>query len=527
MEERLQQLRQNTSQVFERLSSGQRFALVSLLVLVVSALIGLVYITSQIEYSTLYSGVDERFGGQVTAELQSRNIPYEVSGGGVIKVPSEMVAELRMSLVSQGVIPGGGIGYELVDKDDMFGVPDEIIQLQKHRMLEGELSRSISTMSGVSQARVHLAVPKNALFVEDKKPVSASVVLQLAGGAKLSKNQIQSVVELVAGAVPGLESERVNVVDNQGRVLNRYAEDLIGGQTSFEYQQSLEKRLSLKVRSIIERIVGQGNVEVVVTSKMDFSREERTEEIFDPEKQVARSEETLNEERESGANQVGGAAGANVAQGVVRVGNAGSSTRERVATNYEINKVTKRVVGPAAQLQNISVAVVVNSDYKKVLGQGEDEGESEVTPEDLKKFQVLVQSAVGFSRERGDSVEVLDRPFQKASVDVLQALEQQETRQFIAQGVRWLIIVLIAVLVFIIAYRLMKYLTSGTDSAEILQDGQLPPGEDQIALPGAELLDELDEDEGPLLEKIREFVKRNPDKASAVIRYWLSPIDEE
>jgi flagellar M-ring protein FliF len=182
-----------------------------------------------------------------------------------------MVAELRMSLVSQGVIPGGGIGYELIDKDDMFGVPDEIIQLQKHRMLEGELSRSISTMSGVSQARVHLAVPKNALFVEDKKPVSASVVIQLAGGAQLNKNQIQSIVELVSGAVPGLESERVNVVDNQGRVLNRYAEDLIGGQTTFEYQQSLEKRLTSKVRSIIERIVGQGNVEVVVTSEMDFS----------------------------------------------------------------------------------------------------------------------------------------------------------------------------------------------------------------------------------------------------------------
>jgi flagellar M-ring protein FliF len=164
MEERLQQLRQNTSQVFERLSSGQRLALISLLALVVTALISLVYITSQIEYSTLYSGVDERFGGQVTTELQSRNIPYEVSPGGVIRVPANMVAELRMSLVSQGVIPGGGIGYELIDKDDMFGVPDEIIQLQKHRMLEGELSRSISTMSGVSQARVHLAVPKKCTF---------------------------------------------------------------------------------------------------------------------------------------------------------------------------------------------------------------------------------------------------------------------------------------------------------------------------------------------------------------------------
>lgn len=447
--------------------------------------------------------------------------------GGVIRVPAGKVAELRMRLVSDGVIPGGGIGYELVDKDDMFGVPDEIIQLNKHRMLEGELSRSISTLSGVRQARVHLAIPKTSLFVEDKKPVSASVVVDLSGGASLSKNQVRSVVELVSGAVPGLEAERVNVVDNTGRVLNRYAEDLVGGQSSMEYQQSLEQDLRNKASGVIERIVGPGNVEVVVTSKMDFSREERTEELFNPEKQVARSEETLSEERENGGNRVGGGAGDNTAQGVVRVGDASNSSRERVATNYEIDKVTKHIRGPMARLERISVAVVINSNYKGKPKGDDDDALQAINEEDLENFKKLVQNAVGFNKERGDNVDIVAQPFQVARLDILEVLDAEKTQNLINMSVQYGLILLITAFVFFIAYKLMKYLTGGTEAAEVLQDGQLPPGEDQLALPGAELLDELDEDEGPLLEKIREYVKRNPDKASAVVRFWLSPVDEE
>ncbi len=526
MADRIQQIRERGQQVYENLSPGRRLTLLLLTLIIVATLVGLVYVSSQSNFATLYTGVDERFGGQVIQELKARKIEFQTGPGGVILVPENQVAELRMSLVHDGVIPGGGVGYELVDKSDMFGVPDEIIQLNKHRILEGELSRSISTISGVRQARVHLAIPKASLFVEDKKPVSASVVIDLAGGAKLSKSQVRSVVELVSGAVSGLEAERVNVVDNTGRVLNRYAEDLIGGQTSLEFQQSLEKSLRAKAAGVLERIVGPGNVEVVVTSKMDFSREERTEEIFNPEKQVARSEETLSEERETGGNRVGGGAGANVAQGVVRVGDASNSTRERVATNYEIDKVTKHVRGPSHQLTRMSVAVVINSNYRK----GSNEEGEELPPlsdDDIDSFRKLVADAVGFNKERGDSITITAQPFQEATIDMLKVLENQENKRLWESAGQWGLMLLITAFIFFIAYRLMTYLTDGHDAAELLQDGQLPPGEDRLALPGAELLDELDEDEGPLIEKIREYVKRNAEKAAAVIRFWLSPNDED
>jgi flagellar M-ring protein FliF len=183
MEDRLQQIRERGFQVYESLSPGRRLTLLALALTIIATLVGLIYVSSQTDFATLYSGVDERFGGQVVQELKSRKIEYQTGPGGVIMVPANQVAELRMSLVHDGVIPGGGVGYELVDKSDMFGVPDEIIQLNKHRILEGELSRSISTLAGIHQARVHLAIPKAALFIEDKKPVSASVIIDLAGGA--------------------------------------------------------------------------------------------------------------------------------------------------------------------------------------------------------------------------------------------------------------------------------------------------------------------------------------------------------
>jgi flagellar M-ring protein FliF len=178
-----------------------------------------------------------------------------------------------------------------------------------------------------------------------------------------------------------------------------------------------------------------------------------------------------------------------------------------------------------AKLERISVAVVINSNYK---GKQEDENAvATVSDEELDNFKKLIQNAVGYNKDRGDVVDIVAQPFQEATLDVKEVLSAQQTQNLINDSIQWGIILLIAAFVFFIAYKLMQYLTGTPEDAEILQDGQLPPGEDQLALPGAELLDELDEDEGPLIEKIRDYVKRNPDKASAVIRYWLSPVEEE
>jgi flagellar M-ring protein FliF len=170
--------------------------------------------------------------------------------------------------------------------------------------------------------------------------------------------------------------------------------------------------------------------------------------------------------------------------------------------------------------------VVINSNYKGKVDE-EEGAAATISDDELSNFKKLVQNAVGFNKERGDNVNIIAQPFQQASLDFHQVLEAEKTKDLINMSVQYGLILLIAAFVFFIAFKLMKYLTGDAEAAEVLQDGQLPPGEDQLALPGAELLDELDEDEGPLIEKIREYVKRNPDKASAVIRYWLSPVDEE
>lgn len=398
MEDRLQQIRQRGTQILDRLSPGQKVALLVLSIMIIASLVGLGYVMTKTEYATLYSGVDQKFGGQVVEALKAKKIEYIVDGS-VIRVPEHQVAELRMSLVSEGIANGGGIGYELIDKGDMFGTPNEIIELNKHRMLEGELSRSIETIQGIMGARVHLAIPKKSLFVEDQVPASASVVLDLAPGMTLGKPQVRSIVELVAGAVPGMDSQRVNVVDSSGRVLNRYAEDSIGGQGSIDYQQDMENKLRNKARDVVARIVGGDNVEVVVTTVMDFSKQEKTAENYDPDKQVVRSEETLNEERENGGNRVGGQAGDNTAQGVVRVGDASSSTREKVSTNYEINKTTTRELRSVADLKKLSVAVIVNSKFR-------GDKEAELSEAELNKIEELVKKAVEYNETRGDLISV-------------------------------------------------------------------------------------------------------------------------
>ena len=214
-------------------------------------------------------------------------------------------------------------------------MPEDVIEVTKKRMLEGELARSVASMNEVAAARVHLATPKKTLFVEDQRPPSASVIVQLERGIALTSYQIKGIVNLVSGAVSGLDPENVTVIDQRGKVLNRQSPDSIAGGTTFEYQRTIERELETKATEVLERIVGSGRAVVRVRAKIDFSREERTEELYDPEAQVVRSEESLNEVRQNGGNRVGGAAGAqpndpNVAQGVVRVGDASNSNREKV-----------------------------------------------------------------------------------------------------------------------------------------------------------------------------------------------------
>ena len=523
-------------QINDRLSNVQKMAIAGLVGALLIAIVLIIWFANTVEMATLYSGLDEQQSGRLVEELKSRGVPYEVAAGGtVIRVPSDQIYELRMTLASSGIGGGTTIGYELIDQNEMFGMPEDVIEVNKRRILEGELARSISSMEEVKTARVHLALPEESLFVEETRPATASVVLALQGGAELNKFQVQGVVNLVASAVTGLSTDQVTIVDQRGKVLNRPHGDAVDGTSSLEYQRTVERELEKKATEVLERFIGGGKAVVRVRALMDFSREERTEEIYDPERQVVRSEEALNEIRENGGNRVGGGAGAdqndpNIAQGVVRVGDASSANREKTITNYEINKVTKRVRGQAATIKRLSVAVIVDGNYQEAAAaEGAEVAEGEAPPqeyvarshEEMATIRKLVANAVEFDQQRGDQIEVANVQFQEEDLSKAEAaLAASERKAAVRFWTRMgLVLAMGLLLVFLVFRPMVRSLTEQPDVAEVL-DGGLP-GEEGGALPGEELFDESDYEEVPVAEKLVAFCKSNPQTAADVMSYWL------
>lgn len=523
-------------QMNDRLSNVQKMAIAGLVGALLIAIVLIAWFANTVEMATLYSGLDEQQSGRLVEELKSRGVQYEVAAGGtVIQVPSDQIYELRMTLASSGIGGGSTIGYELIDQNEMFGMPEDVIEVNKRRILEGELARSIASMEEIKTARVHLALPEESLFVEETRPATASVVLALMGGAELNKFQVQGIVNLVAGAVTGLSTEQVTVVDQRGKVLNKPHGDSVDGTSSLEYQRTVERELEKKATEVLERFIGDGKSVVRVRALMDFSREERTEELYDPERQVIRSEESLNEVRENGGNRVGGGAGAdqndpNIAQGVVRVGDASNANREKVITNYEINKVTKRVRGQSANLRRLSVAVIVDGNYKDgAVPEGTELAEGASPPqeyiarteEEMETIRKLVANAVEFDPRRGDQIEVANVQFQEEDLSKAEAaLAASERKAAVRFWTRMgLVLAMGLLLVFLVFRPMVRSLTEQPDVAEVL-DGGLP-GEEGGALPGEELFDESDYEEVPVSEKLVAFCKSNPQTAADVMSYWL------
>ena len=538
MNEIAKRIQERVGAISQRLTTSQKVTYGILAVVLIGAIATLAFMGSQPEFRTLYANLEEGQAGRIVESLEERKEVYQLTGAGTtIQVPAERVHELRIALASAGVAGGTGVGYELIDKNEMFGMPDDVIQLNKQRMLEGELARSIATLSEVRSARVHLAVPKETLFVEDQRPATASVIVDLDGQASLNKRQVQGIINLVAGAVPRLDADNVSVVDQRGKVLNRQHGDMADGSSALEYKEEVERRLERKAAEVLEPIVGVGRLVVRVQAEIDFSREQRTEELYNPEKTVVVRSETLNEARENGGNRVGGAAGAapndpNLAQGVVRVGDASSATREKLLEDSVADKVVKQVVGPSARLGRLSVAVVVDGKYVPVeVPEGEEVPEGGPgdeykarSPAEMKNIERLVAKAVGLNAERGDDLEVSNVQFVKeeagSAVPELSIWQwlQKEWRTVL----KWLVIVVLGLLLILRVFApMVRHLTYEPEAAEVLEEGVLPPGEDQLALPGEEELKALEQREASVLERVREFARENPDQAAAVMRFWL------
>ena len=529
----------------------------------VAIIVAMVLWAKSPDYRTLYSNLSDQDGGAIVTQLTQMNIPYRFAeNGGALEVPADKVHELRLRLAQQGLPKGGAVGFELLDQEK-FGISQFSEQVNYQRALEGELARTIETLGPVKGARVHLAMPKPSLFVREQKSPSASVTINLAPGRAMDEGQISAVVHLVSSAVAGLPPGNVTVVDQSGRLLtqsNTAGRDLNDAQ--LKYAADVEGRVQRRIEAILGPIVGNGNIHAQVTAQIDFDNKEQTEEQYQPNgdaaQAVLRSRQT-NESEQIGGQYPGGVPGAlsnqpapaNTApitnppanqnqpqngqqnangQQQATTNNAGprNTTRNETA-NYEVDRTIRHTKMNVGDIQRLSVAVVVNY---RTLADGKTEA---LTADQLKQIEDLTREAMGYTEKRGDTLNVVNSPF-NATDDVGGQLPFWQQQAFIDQMLaagRWLLVLIVAWLLWRKAVR--PQLVRRQEEAKALQEQQRARAEIEesveVRLSKDEQLQQRRSNQRLTAEvmsqRIREMSDNDPRVVALVIRQWMSTENEQ
>jgi flagellar M-ring protein FliF len=492
----------------------------------------------------LYSDLPVEDAGAILRDLDTRNVRYELNDDGrTVLVPKADVAKLRMDFASRGIPSGGSIGYEIFDKGDAFSSTSFVQNVNHLRALEGELSRTIRSLTKVRSARVHLVIPERRLFERDREPPRASIALRVSG--ELDQGQVRAVRHLVASAVEGLKPERVSIVDERGRLLADGASGEIEASVgSDERQTAYERRLRGEVEEIVASVVGQGRTRVQVSAEMDQNRIQQTSESFDPDSRVVRSTQTRNENQatvESGAGQIGvGNELPNAQQNNQQTNQREQSQKSEETVNYEISKTTRTEVVEGGRVKRLSVAVLVDGNYQKSGG-----GEPAYQPrsqEELDRIAALVRSAIGFDAKRGDTVEVVNLRFaEQPQVDMgqeagLMASLFTPTKEDVMRGIELLVLFLLTVMVLLVVVRplVKSILATPKMQARMAAITGVPtagagvgPGGEDLPIPDSttERMIEFAKNNGELqarsLERIGQLVGDNPNATVSVLRQWI------
>ncbi len=538
MAEDISKLKAQVSQLRDRwvaLSATVRWTGIALLSTLIAAGVFFASRSPEGKYEVLYSGLSQDDAARIVPRLKDMRILYKLeSGGQAILVPEKDVHETRLALASEGLPSGGGIGFEIFD-EQRFGESEFSEKVKYHRALEGELSRTISHLEGVKSSRVHLVLPMRSLFEEESDRASASVVLRLVPGWKMRDDQVRGIVNLVASSVRGLDTERVTLVDGQGRRLAKGDSQEEVASDSLRFRQEFEHEKEKAIQKLLDTTLGSGKAMVRVSADLNFAQEERTEERFDPEAVAVRSYQ-LEQEKEEGA-VVGEAAGVpgsetnlQGAPVVDATANQEGVLRHSETRNFEVSKVVKHAVEPVGRLERLQVAVVVDGHWKTQKN-GERvfkaRGEKE-----LESLEAIVASAVGVQEERGDRVTVTCVPFDASAHPPEKLAEPPIWRELIVSKDVWTgaagVLALLIVLVF--AFR-FKRAPSATPHVPLkvqqTEKARLPGGEDskeegQDLQEIKKLLEPIDES-GPaeIRKMVSELVGRDPELAARVIRLWI------
>ncbi|HEC7758625.1 TPA: flagellar basal-body MS-ring/collar protein FliF [Salmonella enterica subsp. enterica serovar Muenchen] len=436
----------------------------------ISVVVALLFWACSPDYRVLYTNVSEQDGGAIVAQLTQMQVPYRFAErNGAIMIPEDKVYEVRLKLAQQGLPKGGAVGFELLDQEK-FGTSQFNEQVNFQRALEGELSRTIQTLGPVQSARVHLAIPKPSLFIREQKAPSVSVTLVLHNGRTLDEGQVNAIRYMIAGAVPGLSDERVTIVDQSGHLLTHNGEQETQ-ISQLKYISNVENDYQNRIQTILAPIVGIKNVRTQVTAQIDFTQNEQTVEHYQPnstpEKMAIRSRRS-NRSEQGGKPSVGGVPGSlsnqpstpasvsmtshplkhadadkkninNVNFSNKNVASEPFNFLQDETTNYELDRTLKHIKESTGSVKRLSVAVVIN--YLP----GEKGKKNPLTKEQITQVTNLVKETMGYSAQRGDTLNIVNTPFTNVDDEVVIPLwKQQVFIHLIMTAARYLFIAVIA-----------------------------------------------------------------------------------
>ena len=498
----------------------------------------------------LYADMDPRDAAQVVAALEAARVPHRIEAGGSrILAPEDQIPRLRLTLAREGLPRGGSVGYEIFDRGESLTTTPFQQDVNRLRALEGELARSIGSLAGVRSARVHLVLPRREAFARERGEAQASVVLNMQGAQRLDREGVQAVLHLVATAVPGLRAQNISIVDSRGALLARGGQALAGpaaAQTQEEVRRSQELRIARAVEDMLERSLGPGRVRAEATVEMDFDRVQTTEERFDPDNQVPRSQQSVQESSRGAEPQPttvqNNIPGADPAGG----GGASQENRQEETTNFEIGRTTRNTLREHPVVRRQSVAVLVDGVWE-AQGGGQP-AFRERSPEELARIATLVRSAVGFDERRGDTVEVVSMRFAEPPglagepPGMFDLAFSSTTIARLIESALFALVALVAILLVgrPAVGRITAALAKPAPAAAALPGpggAVLPAGAaGAAALAGAappaleggeEAMVTIGMVEGQMrassIARIQDLVDRHPDESLAVMRRWLTP----
>lgn len=531
---------------------GRKFLLMLGIAAVVAIMAGVWMWGQQPDYRVLFSNFSDRDGGAIVASLQQMNVPYKFAEGGTaILVPANQVYEARLKLASQGLPKGGNVGFELMENQKL-GVSQFLEQVNFQRALEGELARSIESISTVQSARVLLALPKSSVFVREQQKPTASVLLNLQPGRILDQQQVSAIVHLVASSVPELPTKNVTIVDQNGNLLSDSSAS-VGANgldpSQLKYIQELQRSIVKRVESIITPIVGANNVHAEATADVDFSHSEQAAETYrpnqTPDAASIRSQQTNETINAGNANATGvpgalsnqppapatapiNAPAAKTTTPAAASTTPPSNTQKESTVNYELDKTIRYVQQPMGGLKRLSVAVVVN--FRNTTDKAGKIISRPLTAAEKTQITDLVKEAMGYNQQRGDTLNVVNSPFagtEKELIPDMPLWKQPENIQLAKDIGKYLIA--IAVLLYLFFRVLKPMLGKLSADADARAALPAPDADDVVHLSHMSADGELMEltTHGVLgyqqnLEIAKQLAKQDPKVVANVVKTWVN-----